>query len=80
MAVGYDIDDDIRYHAQNLLHYNNLLIKQCDSWLSAEEGNRNMEKQIRERLKKESLEKSEKKKMKRETSNILQFFGIKKYQ
>jgi hypothetical protein len=45
--------DDIIFHAERLLHYNNLLIKQCDSWLPAEEGNRNMETQIMERRKQE---------------------------
>jgi len=47
-----DIREDIRKRAERLLHYNNLLIEQCDSWLSAEEGNRNMEKRIMERMKK----------------------------
>jgi hypothetical protein len=42
------IKDDILKRAENLLYYNKLLIEQCDSWLSAEEGNRNMEKRIRE--------------------------------
>jgi len=41
--------DDILFRAEKMLYYNNLLIKQCDSWLSAEEGNRNMEKRIREK-------------------------------
>ena len=35
--------------AQLLLHYNNLLAEQCDSWLSEEEGMKNMEQRIRER-------------------------------
>jgi len=43
------IKDDLLKRAENLLYYNNLLIEQCDSWLSAEEGNRNMEKRIREK-------------------------------
>jgi len=46
-----NIHDDILYRAEKLLYYNNLLIKQCDSWLSEEEGNKNMEKRIRERKK-----------------------------
>ena len=41
------IKDDILIHADKLLYYNNLLIEQCDRWLSAEEGNRNMERRIR---------------------------------
>ena len=48
MNAEYIIKDDILKRAENLLYYNILLIEQCDSWLSAEEGNRNMEKRIRE--------------------------------
>jgi len=45
-----DKEDDIRLHAEKLLHYNNLLIEQCKSWLPAEEGNkRMMEKALRRR-------------------------------
>ena len=44
---------DILFKAEKLLYYNNLLIEQCDSWLSAEEGNKNIEKRILERKKKE---------------------------
>jgi len=49
METEKNINDDILYRAEKLLYYNDLLIKQCDSWLSEEEGNRNMEKRIRER-------------------------------
>ena len=49
MNAEYIIKDDILKRAENLLYYNILLIEQCDSWLSAEEGNRNMEKRIREK-------------------------------
>jgi len=52
MNSSNDKMDEIRLRAQVLSHYNNLLIKQCDSWLSEEEGNRNLEKQIMERKKK----------------------------
>ena len=45
------IKDDIIKRAEMLLYYNNLLIEQCESWLPAEEGNRNMEKRIREKKK-----------------------------
>jgi hypothetical protein len=41
--------DKILSRAEKLLQYNNLLIEQCDSWLSAEEGLKNMEKRIREK-------------------------------
>jgi tRNA U34 2-thiouridine synthase MnmA/TrmU len=51
MSIKKNIDSEILSIAQKALHYNDLLIKQCDSWLSAEEGNRNMEARIRERKK-----------------------------
>jgi len=54
MEVEKDKKEDIRQRAERLLHYNNLLIEQCDRWLSEEEGNRNMEKRIMERKKKPS--------------------------
>jgi len=41
--------DDILLSAKRTLHYNELLIAQSDLWISEEEGNRNMEKQIREK-------------------------------
>ena len=44
-------EEEILFHAEKLLHYNNLLITQCDSWLSAEEGNKNLMKKIRGREK-----------------------------
>ena len=47
-----DMRDEILKQAEKLLYFNELLIEQCDSWLSAEEGNRNMEKRIAERRKK----------------------------
>ena len=49
MTIRKDKKDEILLRAENVLYYNNLLIRQCDSWLSEEEGNRNMEKRIRER-------------------------------
>ena len=58
MEVDDKIKKDILERAERTLHYTNLLIAQCDSWLSAEEGNRNMEKRILERLKKEKEEQS----------------------
>ena len=45
--------NEILFHAEKLLHYNGLLIAQCDSWLSEEEGMKNMEKRLRERKRKE---------------------------
>lgn len=47
---------EIRYHAERCMYFNELLIKQCDSWLSAEEGNANMIKCIEERKRKEREE------------------------
>jgi len=54
MDTEKNIKDDILFRAEKVLFYNNLLIEQCDSWLSAEEGNRNMEKQIEEKRKKKN--------------------------
>ena len=51
-----NIREEILHRAEMLLHYNNLLIEECNGWLSAEEGNRNMEKQIQERKKKLRIE------------------------
>jgi len=45
--------DEIRLRAEVLLHYNKLLIEQSDSWLSEEEGMKNMEMKIAERRRKE---------------------------
>jgi hypothetical protein len=45
------IDDEIRATARHALYYTNLLIKQCDSWLSEEEGLKNVEMRIQEREK-----------------------------
>jgi len=52
MNMEKNIKEEILNRAERVLHYNNLLIKQSDSWLSEEEGNRNMEKHIAERRKK----------------------------
>ena len=51
MNTEKDMKDDILRRADKLLYYNNLLIEQCESWLSVEEGNRNMEKRISENIK-----------------------------
>ena len=47
-----DIKEEILVCAEKTLHYNNLLIAQCDSWLSEEEGLKQMEKRVMERMKK----------------------------
>ena len=44
--------DEILASAWKMQHYNDLLIAQCDSWLSEEEGAKNMEKRIVEKAKK----------------------------
>ena len=51
MNIEKDIKDDILKRAEKLLYFNNLLIKQCDSWLPFEESNLNMEKRIWEKRK-----------------------------
>jgi len=51
MSITNDIREEILLRAQRLLRYNELLAAQCDSWLSEEEGMKNMEKSIREREK-----------------------------
>ena len=51
------IKDEILYYAFKCMYYNNLLIQQCDTWLTAEEGNRNMEACIIERKKTEKINK-----------------------
>ena len=51
MNIEIDIREDILKDVERLLHYNNLLIEQCNSWLFVEEGNRNMELRIAERRK-----------------------------
>jgi len=52
METEKTIENDILKQAEQLLHYNNLLIEQCNNWLPAEEGNRVMKHQIKERRKK----------------------------
>ena len=59
------IPKDIIASAEKLLHYNNLLIEQCDRWLPAEEGNRNMLNAIMERRRKEEAQEKARKKLQR---------------
>ena len=51
MEVSQERRDEIVRRAKALLYKTELLIAQCDSWLPAEEGNRNMMKKIMERNK-----------------------------
>ena len=63
------MQDEILKQAERVLYYNELLIEQCDGWLSAEEGNWNMERRITERRRKdieEGKEKEMEKRMKKE--------------
>jgi len=53
MSEDENIRETILLRAERLLHYNNLLIDQCNSWLSAKEGNLNMEKRIVDKRRKE---------------------------
>ena len=67
-----DIDDDIRYRAKKCLYYNELLIEQCDGWLTAEEGNANMMKAFEAKRKKNARISRRNK-----VNRVLRFFGIK---
>jgi len=49
MNTSKNIKDEVLLRAEKVLYYNDLLITQCNSWLSAEEGNENMIKQITEK-------------------------------
>ena len=49
MSTSRNVNDEILFHAEKVLYYNDLLVKQCDGWLSEKEGNENMMKQIMER-------------------------------
>jgi len=64
--------NQILHQAERCLYFNNLLIEQCDNWLSAEEGNANMTKSIRERRKKKAQIARRNK-----INSILRFFGMK---
>ena len=50
--------DKMLYHAYKCLLFNEMLIEQCDGWLSVEEGNEYMVKRI---LKRNKEKKSNKK-------------------
>jgi len=47
-----DKREEILLCAKKTQHYTDLLIAQCDSWLSEEEGRKYMEKRIMEEMKK----------------------------
>jgi len=74
------IPPDILASAEKLLHYNELLIKQCDSWLSAEEGNRNMMRAITERRRKEKAQEKARRNLQRKKCliKVLNFLNPRK--
>ena len=43
-----DIKSEILFRAEKLAHYNGLLINQCDSWLTGEEGDENMMRKFKD--------------------------------
>ena len=51
MNANKDKRDEILYHAYRCIYFNEKMIEQSDSWLSAEEGNKNMIQSIRKRAK-----------------------------
>jgi len=65
----------ILHQAERCLYFNDLLIEQCDNWLSADEGNANMTKIIRERRKKEARIS-----IRNKIYSVLRFFGMKNNQ
>ena len=72
-TVDKNKKNEILYHAERVLYFNNMLIKQCDSWLSAEEGNANMMKTFMEKHKREAQLARTKR-----WNTLLRFFGFKK--
>ena len=59
MDTPNDKMKELLYYTYRCLHFNDALIKQCDTWLSEEEGMKNMERSIREREKAKKKEKRE---------------------
>ena len=68
------IPPDILAAAERLLYHNELLIEQCDRWLSAEEGNRNMMRKIEERNRRLRKEKAIAMRKKLNPLNLLKIF------
>jgi hypothetical protein len=54
MDTKKNIKEEIELHAEKLLFYKDMIAKQSDTWLSEEEGNKNMVKEIRARREAES--------------------------
>ena len=57
MDTRTDKMENIVNCAHRCLYFNEMLIAQCNSWLSAEEGNRNMEARILQKRKKQNKNK-----------------------
>jgi len=57
MEISQEKKEQILRNAEILQWKTQLLLEACEGWLPAEEGNRNMEKRIRERRKNELKEK-----------------------
>lgn len=55
-----DIKSEILYRAEKTMFYNDLLVNQCDGWLSEDEGMKNMKKKIRKKEKREKKKKFQK--------------------
>ena len=53
MEISQEKKETILRNAEILMLKTQLLIESCDGWLPAEEGNKNMERKIRERKKNE---------------------------
>ena len=47
MDTTKDNKDMMLYHAYRCMYFNEMLIRQCDSWLTAEEGNTNLMQKIK---------------------------------
>ena len=57
MDISQTTREKILRNAEILQLKTELLLETCDGWLPAEEGNKNMEKRIREREKEKKLKK-----------------------
>jgi hypothetical protein len=55
MELSQEKKEQLLRNVEILQWKTGLLVEACDGWLSAEEGNRNMEKRIRERWRMDSL-------------------------
>ena len=58
--ISQEKKEQLLHNAEILQWKTQWLIESCEGWLTAEEGNRNMEMRIMERKRKETEEKSEK--------------------